>query len=118
MKHASWSGANGSPSSWKRFGHRRTHQYGQVERAVAKVLPEHREPVHDSERRVLTALRRLDDSWTVFHNVKWQAPRRGRQGDGETDFALFHPRDGILVIEAKGGDVIVREGRYLRRQPD
>ena len=58
---------------------------------VAKVFPKHREPEHDSERRVLAQLRRLDDSWLVFHNIKWQALRRGRQGDGETDFALFHP---------------------------
>lgn len=84
---------------------------------MAKVFPEHREPEHDSEKRVLEKLRELDDSWTIFHNIKWQALRRGRQGDGETDFALFHPRHGILVIEAKGGEVIVEEGEYLRRHP-
>lgn len=84
---------------------------------VAKVFPEHREPVHDSERRVLARLRELDDSWAVFHNIKWQALRRGRQGDGETDFALFHPRHGILVIEAKGGEIYLEEGEYRRRHP-
>jgi hypothetical protein len=87
-------------------------------RPVAKIFPEHREPEYDSERRVLANLRQLDDSWLVFHNIKWQALRRGRQGDGETDFALFHPTRGVLVIEAKGGDVIVREGRYFRRHAD
>jgi Nuclease-related domain/PhoH-like protein len=84
---------------------------------LAKVFPDHREPEYDSERRVLSRLRQLDDSWLVFHNIKWQALRRGRQGDGETDFALFHPHNGILVIEAKGGDVVVEDGNYLRRQP-
>jgi hypothetical protein len=82
---------------------------------MAKIFPEHREPEYDSEKRVLAKLRLLDDSWLVFHNIKWQALRRRRQGDGETDFALFHPTRGILVIEAKGGDVIVRDGRYYRR---
>lgn len=84
---------------------------------VAKVFPEHREPVHDSERRVLARLRELDDSWAIFHNIKWQALRRGRQGDGETDFALFHPRHGILVIEAKGGEIYLEDGEYRRRHP-
>jgi hypothetical protein len=66
---------------------------------------------------VLTRLRRLDDAWMVFHNIKWQALRRGRQGDGETDFVLFHPQHGVLVIEAKGGEVVVEEGRFFRRLP-
>jgi hypothetical protein len=84
---------------------------------VARVFPEHREPEYDSERRVLARLRQLGDSWMVFHNIKWQALRRGRQGDGETDFALFHPHHGVLVIEAKGGEVFIREGRFFRRLP-
>lgn len=59
-------------------------------------------------------MRRLGDDWHVFHNIKWQALRRDRQGDGETDFALFHPRAGILVIEAKGGEVALRDGEFVR----
>ncbi len=51
----------------------------------------------------------------MFHNIKWQALRRGRQGDGETDFALFHPAKGILVIEAKGGEIAIEDGTYVRR---
>jgi len=51
----------------------------------------------------------------VFHNIRWQALRRGRQGDGETDFALFHPTNGIFVIEAKGGEILTQEGQYFRR---
>lgn len=85
---------------------------------MAIVLPENREPEHDSERRVLSRLRALGDDWRVFHNIKWQSLRRNRQGDGETDFALFHPTKGILVIEAKGGEVIVRDGEYVRRHPN
>ena len=86
------------------------------EDSMAVILPDHHEPEHDSERRVLARLRELDDDWFVFHNIKWQALRRNRQGDGETDFALFHPTKGILVIEAKGGDVIIEDGQYKRRR--
>ncbi len=85
---------------------------------MAKVYPQDREPEHDSERRVLDALRRLDDDWHVFHNIKWQGLRRGRQGDGETDFALFHPSRGILVIEAKGGEIGLEDGEFVRLLPD
>lgn len=85
---------------------------------MAKVYPEHREPEHDSERRVLDALRGLDDDWHVFHNIKWQALRRNRQGDGETDFALFHPTKGILVIEAKGGEIALADGEFVRLLAD
>lgn len=81
---------------------------------MAKVFPADREPEYDSEQRVLAALRELDDDWHVFHNIKWQALRRGRQGDGETDFALFHPTKGIVVIEAKGGEIVL-EGRDYKR---
>jgi hypothetical protein len=85
---------------------------------VAKIHPDDRAPEHDSERRVLEALRGLDDDWHVFHNIKWQGLRRGRQGDGETDFALFHPTRGILVIEAKGGEIALSNGAFVRQLPD
>ncbi len=67
---------------------------------------------------MLAALRRLEDDWHVFHNIKWQGLRRGRQGDGETDFALFHPREGIVVIEAKGGEIRLADGEFVRVLPD
>lgn len=85
---------------------------------MAQVFPENREPDHSSERLVLAHLRRLPDDWQVFHNIKWQAPRRGRQADGETDFALFHPTKGIIVIEAKGGEVVIDDGEYVRIHPN
>lgn len=84
---------------------------------MARVLPVDRGPAYDSERRVLARLQELDDDWLIFHNIKWQGLRRNRQGDGETDFALFHPSAGILVIEAKGGDIILRNGDFMRRYP-
>lgn len=81
---------------------------------MAQIFPESREPEYDSERRVLAQLRKLDDEWHIFHGIKWQALRRDRQADGETDFALFHPTKGILVIEAKGGEVVIDNGDFVR----
>jgi len=38
--------------------------------------------------------------------------RAGRQGDGEADFVLLHPRHGIVVVEVKGGRVEIVDGRW------
>lgn len=48
----------------------------------------------------------LPNSYIVFHSVAWQAiGRNGRPQDGEADFVIAHPDNGILVIEVKGGSV-------------
>lgn len=66
-----------------------------------------------SERRVWRALEALDDAWLVFHSVAWQAPRAGREGDGEADFVLLHARHGLLVLEVKGGGVELAGGSWF-----
>ncbi|MCS0495584.1 NERD domain-containing protein [Ancylobacter sp. MQZ15Z-1] len=70
------------------------------------------EPSEDSERRVAIALRRLPDDWIVLHHVSWQSRRGGRQGDGEADFVVLHPKRGLLVLEVKGGGIEIHEGRW------
>lgn len=69
-------------------------------------------PSEDSENRVATALRRLPEDWIVLHHVSWQSRRSGRQGDGEADFVVLHPKRGLLVIEVKGGGIEIHEGRW------
>jgi len=71
------------------------------------------EPIEDSEKRVAAALQRLPDDWTVLHHVSWQSKRGGRQGDGEADFILVHPKRGILVVEVKGGGIEIETGRWF-----
>jgi hypothetical protein len=71
------------------------------------------DPVEDSERKVGDALQRLPEGWIVLHHVSWQSRRAGRQGDGEADFIILHPRKGILVLEVKGGGIEVEQGRWL-----
>jgi hypothetical protein len=66
-----------------------------------------------SEKPVYGALERLPDPWRVFYSVAWQSKRRGRQGDGEADFVLLHPAHGLVVIEAKGGSIRIRDGRWF-----
>ncbi len=66
-----------------------------------------------SELKVWRALEDLPDSWRVFHSVRWQSTRGGRQGDGEADFVLLHAKHGGLVFEVKGGEVSLVNGRWL-----
>jgi len=73
-------------------------------------LPENISP---SERPVFNALQQLPDPWRVFHSVAWQSRRKGRQGDGEADFVLLHPRHGLIVIEAKGGSITIKDGDWF-----
>ncbi len=66
-----------------------------------------------SERPVYEALTTLPDPWRVFHSVAWQSLRNGRQGDGEADFVLVHPSHGLIVIEAKGGAIRIKDGEWF-----
>ncbi len=69
--------------------------------------------VSSSESAVYNALKHLGDPWRVFHSVAWQSRRNGRQGDGEADFVLVHPRHGLIVIEAKGGSITIKDGDWF-----
>lgn len=72
-------------------------------------------PVEDSERLVAASLKRLPDDFFVLHHVAWQSRRNGREGDGEADFLVIHPRKGIVVIEVKGGGIDVVNGRWFSK---
>jgi hypothetical protein len=80
---------------------------------MAKLFPARLPPdVPRSERDTFNALSRLPDPWRVFHGVAWQQKRGRRQADGEADVVLLHPQHGLLVVEAKGGDIEVDKGAW------
>jgi hypothetical protein len=81
---------------------------------MARMYPQRLpENVSPSERPIFTALQQLPDPWRVFHSVAWQSRRKGRQGDGEADFVLLHPNHGLIVIEAKGGSITIKDGDWF-----
>jgi hypothetical protein len=82
---------------------------------MAKMYPRAFGGGPSSEQKVWNALSRLDDDWRILHSVGWQALRGKRQGDGEADFVAVHPRCGILLLEVKGGEIIVDAGSWLSR---
>ena len=79
---------------------------------MARMVPFPMLPTESSaERRLYEGfLEQLDDSYVVYHSVDWvMAPRADRPLEqpeqGEADFVIAHPQDGVLALEAKGGSV-------------
>ena len=75
---------------------------------MARMVPFPMLPTESSAERLLYEgfLTQLDDVYVVFHSVDWVlSGRHGRPEQGEADFVIAHPEDGILVVEAKGGEL-------------
>ena len=71
---------------------------------MARMVPFPMLPTTSSaERRLYEGfLEQLDDAYTVYHSVDWVLARNEQ---GEADFVVVHPEDGLLVLEAKGGSL-------------
>lgn len=67
-----------------------------------------------SEKRVFEGLKKLGDDWVVVHGLRFIVPARGKAPprNGEADFVLIHPRQGLIVLEAKGGGYEVDHGTW------
>jgi hypothetical protein len=69
-----------------------------------------REGVSPAERLLFRELNtQLGSDYLILHSVKWVSFDKGRQHDGEVDFLIAHPDQGVLLLEVKGGTVR-REG--------
>lgn len=80
--------------------------------AIIYRLDEGASDVPQSELEILRAFSRLADDWLIFHSVRWQSLRGGRQGDGEADFVVAHRLHGLLVLEVKGGGIGIKAGQW------
>jgi hypothetical protein len=62
-----------------------------------------------AERRLYEGfLAQLPDEYVVYHSVDWVLGSPSPGGapiQGEADFVIAHPVDGLLVLEAKGGEI-------------
>ncbi|HEU5376624.1 MAG TPA: NERD domain-containing protein/DEAD/DEAH box helicase [Ktedonobacteraceae bacterium] len=76
---------------------------------MAQMYPTPMNPntVSQAERTLYALFRdQLDDAYLVFHSVTWLwAGERGAARDGEADFVIVHPTQGVLVLEVKGGGI-------------
>ena len=86
---------------------------------MARMIPSNvtHEEFHGSigEERIYNALSTLPDEYVVFHSVHWNKARpSGNIVWGESDFAVFHPDRGLLVIEVKSGGISCKDGRWYQ----
>jgi hypothetical protein len=65
------------------------------------------DPRRSAEVRVYKALEKsLGNDWYVFYSRPWWGlSDKGGELDGEADFILAHPDDGLLFLEVKGGRI-------------
>lgn len=72
-----------------------------------RVLPSWvlQDPRRSAECRVYDRLSQvLDDSWSIYYSRPWWGvSSTGGEIDGEADFVVAHPEQGILFLEVKGG---------------
>lgn len=76
---------------------------------MAKIIPERTIDFNSSygEKQVFEALKKLPDDYIVFYSVAWKQLERKLNiiKYGESDFTIFHPQKGIIVIEVKSGGI-------------
>ena len=86
---------------------------------MAKIIPQFvlEEDFNDSlaEKNVYAALKELPDDYLVFHSIEWQErDRNQRIRWGESDFTIYVPQRGILIVEVKGGAIAFEDGRIIQ----
>jgi len=85
---------------------------------MAKMMP----PIFDSdwspasEEIVFRAVQEnLSDDWYVFHSFHYISDDpKYKKRDGEIDFLFYHPIEGIVVMEVKGGAISYRDNQWYQ----
>lgn len=75
---------------------------------------------HGSEADLARAmLMGLGSGFIVMHSLPWANPARddinAPAREGEADFLILHRQYGLLVLEAKGGEIVCRNRRWFRQ---
>ena len=70
----------------------------------------------EGEAEVFAALKQLPDRVAVVYSLRWLNPGRDRDlpVQGEGDFVVFDPEQGILCIEVKGGTIRFENGQCIQ----
>ena len=82
---------------------------------MALMIPEKPNRFHPGslEDVMFESLERLPDEYTVFHSFRITRIKDGTVYESETDFVIFHRKQGVLCLEAKAGAVTYRGGRWF-----
>lgn len=69
-------------------------------------------PINSLEDIMFEALKKLSDDYYVVHSFRIINIKEGVYSESEADFVIFHPKKGLLCIEAKAGKVSYRNGQW------
>jgi len=92
---------------------------------IPAIFPFPDDPLRKAEEKVFGIFRdKLSDEYIVFYSCEvLRENRAGTFAESETDFLIFHPDQGFLGIEVKGGSIGYKNGtwsqngRPLKRSP-
>ena len=65
------------------------------------------------EKDVYEALKLLGRDYTIFYSLSWISIGNERT-IGEADFVIFHPAQGIMVIEVKSGEIEYKNNTWIQ----
>lgn len=87
---------------------------------MARIIPSEVDPkeFHASygEKKIYEALKDLPDEYIVFYSLHWNKRNKKNYIEwGESDFTVFHPKRGIIVIEVKSGGIFHRDGMWTQK---
>ena len=68
--------------------------------------------VKSREGSMFEELSRLSDEYYVFHSFEIVTLKGNVITESETDFVIFHPRKGLICLEAKAGQVKYEKGYW------
>ena len=71
----------------------------------------------NSEKIIYKLFNNLSDEWYIWHSVEWmEKPDDRPLLFGESDFLVFNPNKGFLILEIKGGAIKRRLKKQIRSQ--
>lgn len=88
---------------------------------MAKIFPKFVDDFHGSygEEQIFKSLKRIDDTWTIFHSINWQKRNiNGKISWGEADFVIMNKSYGLLVVEVKSGGISFKDGEWYQTRLD
>lgn len=83
---------------------------------MARIIPDYVTDFHGSkgEEKVYEALKKLSDEYTIFYSMSWNKKEYKQVKWGESDFAILHPKKGLLFIEVKAGGMEYKDGYWYQ----
>ncbi len=81
-------------------------------RIIPNDLKLDRSDISYGEIQIYEALEKLPDEYIIFYSLHWNKKSKYKVEWGESDFTVFHPKKGILVIEVKSGKIKCKDGKW------